>query len=188
LIELENLKDEYSDNIEYFLKDENVHIRGGRYSVEFNKFVKSQLSDKFPFDLMNEKKEVFNNSLIHSIIEYSKDERNKNRFIFPFLKGFENETNISKLNNKISSSVSLINKSLKVVGKEVDINKRLTNHLSRHSITSISKSLGTDVYDLKDMLGHTNIKQTEVYINSINTIQTSKENIKKVSNSLNDLL
>jgi site-specific recombinase XerD len=92
------------------------------------------------------------------------------------------------LNNKISSSVSLINKSLKVVGKEVDINKRLTNHLSRHSITSISKSLGTDVYDLKDMLGHTNIKQTEVYINSINTIQTSKENIKKVSNSLNDLL
>ena len=82
----------------------------------------------------------------------------------------------------------MINKSLKEIGKEVNINKRLTNHLSRHSITSISKSLGTDVYDLKDMLGHTNIKQTEVYINSINTIQTSKENIKKVSNSLNDLI
>jgi site-specific recombinase XerD len=93
-----------------------------------------------------------------------------------------------KFSNKIESSVSLINKSLKEIGKEVNINKRLTNHLSRHSITSISKSLGTDVYDLKDMLGHTNIKQTEVYINSINTIQTSKENIKKVSNSLNDLI
>lgn len=188
LLELENLKDDYIGNIEYLLKDENIHIRGGRYSVEYSKFVKSQINDKFPYDLMEEKKEVFNKSLINSIIEYSKDERNKHRYIFPFLRGYENETDITKLSNKVSSSVSLINKSLKVIGKEVNINKRLTNHLSRHSITSISKSLGTDIYDLKDMLGHTNIKQTEVYINSINTIQTSKQNTQRVSDSLNDLL
>lgn len=188
LTELETKKDGFLDNIDYYLKDDNFHIRGGRYSVEFNKFVKTKLKDVFPYDLLNEKKDIFFHSLKHSIIEFSKLEKNKSQFIFPFLKGFENETNILKLSNKIESSVSLINKSLKVIGKEVNINKRLTNHLSRHSITSISKSLGTDVYDLKDMLGHTNIKQTEVYINSINTIQTSKENIKKVSNSLDDLL
>jgi integrase len=188
VLELENYKDEFVSDVSYFLKDENIHIRGGRFSVEYNKYVKSQINDKFPYDLMEEKKEVFNKSLINSIIEYSKDERNKHRYIFPFLRGYENETDITKLSNKVSSSVSLINKSLKVIGKEVNINKRLTNHLSRHSITSISKSLGTDIYDLKDMLGHTNIKQTEVYINSINTIQTSKQNTKRVSDTLNDLI
>jgi integrase len=188
VLELENHRDGYIDDVDYFLKDENIHIRGGRYSVEYHKFVNSKIKDDFPFDLMNEKREIFNKSLLNSIIEYSKEERNKNRYIFPFLRGYENVSDITKLSDKVSSSVSLINKSLKVIGKEVNINKKLTNHLSRHSITSISKSLGTDIYDLKDMLGHTNIKQTEVYINSINTIQTSKVNTQKVSDTLNDLL
>jgi integrase len=188
LLEYENHKDKNIDHPHYFMKDNNIHIRGGRYSVEYNNFIKSQIKDKFPFDLMKKYKDTFDTSLIHSISEYSKDERNKNRYIFPFLQGYENETDITKLSNKVSSSVSLINKSLKVIGKEVNINKRLTNHLSRHSITSISKSLGTDIYDLKDMLGHTNIKQTEVYINSINTIQSSKQNTQRVSDTLNELL
>ena len=188
LLEYENHKDKNITHPHYFMKDNNIHIRGGRYSVEYNNFIKSQIKDKFPFDLMKKYKETFDTSLIHSISEYSKDERNKHRYIFPFLRGYENETDITRLSNKVSSSVSLINKSLKVIGKEVNINKRLTNHLSRHSITSISKSLGTDIYDLKDMLGHTNIKQTEVYINSINTIQTSKQNTQRVSDTLNDLI
>jgi site-specific recombinase XerD len=76
---------------------------------------------------------------------------------------------------------------LKEIGKEVGITKKLTNHLSRHSITSISKSLGSDVYDLKDMLGHTNVKQTETYINSINTIETSKKNTDRLTLMLDNL-
>ena len=188
IIEYEEHKDFYIDDYNYFYKDHNIHIRGGRYSVEYNNFVKSQIKNTFPFDLMKKYKETFDTSLQHSISEYSKEERNKNRYIFPFLRGYENVSDITKLSDKVSSSVSLINKSLKVIGKEVNINKKLTNHLSRHSITSISKSLGTDIYDLKDMLGHTNIKQTEVYINSINTIQTSKQNTQRVSDTLNDLL
>ena len=187
LLEFENHKDINTDHPYYILKDNNFHIRGDRYSLEYTNFIKSLINDRFSFELMKKHKETFDKSLLHSVIQYSKDEKNKNKFIFPFLRGYENQTDITKLSNKVSSSVSLINKSLKVIGKEVKINKRLTNHLSRHSITSISKSLGTDVYDLKDMLGHTNIKQTEVYINSINTIQTSRKNTQRVSDSLNDL-
>ena len=187
LIELEKHKDDLIDDIDYFSKDHNLHIRGGRYSVEFNNFVKSEIMGKFPFDLFKQYKETFDKSLIHCIKEYSKDERNKNKFIFPFLKGYENETDITRFSNKVSSSVSLINKSLKEIGKEVGITKKLTNHLSRHSITSISKSLGTDVYDLKDMLGHTDVKQTETYINSINTIETSKKNTDRLTLMLDNL-
>jgi integrase len=195
LMEYEEYKDNLIDNVNYFLKDDNFHIRGGRYSVEFNNFVKLKTKEKsidpfgyeFPFELFKEKKEILIKSLIHSIKIYSQDERVKNDFIFPFLKGYENEKDITRLSNKVSSSVSLINKSLKEIGKEVGITKKLTNHLSRHSITSISKSLGTDVYDLKDMLGHTNVKQTETYINSINTIETSKRNTDKLTSLLDNL-
>jgi integrase len=186
LIKYENLKDLNIDHPYYTLKDNNFHIRGGRYSIEYNNFIKSIEKD-FPFEKMKKHKEILDKSLLNSIKEYSKDEKNKNKYIFPFLKGYENESDITRLSNKVSSSVSLINKSLKEIGKEVGITKKLTNHLSRHSITSISKSLGTDVYDLKDMLGHTNVKQTEVYINSINTIEVSKRNTDKLSNFLNNL-
>lgn len=186
LSEYENFKDKNIDHPNYLLKDNNIHIRGGRYSVEYNNFVKS-INKKIPLETLSKHKEILDYSLINSVKEYSRDEKNKNEYIFPFLKGYEKINDITKLSNKVSSSVSLINKSLKEVGKEVGFSKKLTNHLSRHSITSISKSLGTDIYDLKNMLGHTNVKQTEDYINSINTIQTSKLNTDKVSNFLDNI-
>ena len=186
LIEYENFKDMNINHPHYFLKDNNIHIRGGRYSLEYNNFVKS-INKKFSFETIIKHKEILEKSLMNSVKEYAKDERNKHKYIFPFLKGYENERDITRLSNKVSSSVALINKSLKEIGKEVSIDKKLTNHLSRHSITSISKSLGTDVYDLKDMLGHTNVKQTEAYINSINTIGASKQNTNRLTNFLDNL-
>lgn len=186
LIKYENHKELNINHPYYTLKDNNFNIRGGRYSIEYNNFIKT-LKNDFPYDVMKNNKEILDKSLLNSIKEYSKDEKNKNKYIFPFLKGYENESDITRLSNKVSSSVSLINKSLKEISKEVGITKKLTNHLSRHSITSISKSLGTDVYDLKDMLGHTNVKQTETYINSINTIETSKKNTDKISHLLDNL-
>jgi len=187
LLEFEQYKDEYIYDAEYLLKDENLHIRGGRYSTEYNMYVKSKLNGDFSYELMNEKKVEFNRSLHHSIAEYAKNDHNKNKFIFPFLRGYENESDITRLSDKVSASVALINKSLKEIGREVNISKKITNHLSRHSITSISKSLGADIYDLKDMLGHTNVKQTEVYVNSLSTIQSSLMNTKRVTDTLNGL-
>ena len=185
---LEQYKDERLSDPEYSIKDENLHLIGGRYSTEYNSYIKSKLKGDFPYEEMDEKKTTFNRSLLHSISEYAKNDRNKNRFIFPFMRGHENTTDITKFSNKVGSSIALINKSLKEIGREVNINKKLTNHLSRHSITSISKSLGADIYDLKDMLGHTNVKQTEVYVNSLSTIQSSLKNTKRVSDTLNGLI
>jgi integrase len=184
LNELENHLDNNFNDIDYVLKNDNFHIRKGRYSLEYYNYVKSKV--KFPFDLMSEYKLLLNETLLDNIKKYSKDERYKNEFIFPFLRGYETERDLTKLNNKISSSITLINKSLKEIGIYSGIEKKLTNHLSRHSITSISKSLGTDIYDLKNMLGHTSIKQTEVYVNTLST-QSSIMNTNKIIEGLNKL-
>lgn len=183
--EFERYKDDKEFDTNYLLKDENFHIRKGRYSVEYHNYIKNEVVD-FPYDLLNRYKEVLDQSLFHKIKQYSQDEKNKNKFIFPFLRGYENERDLTKLNNKISSSVSLINKTLKEIGEESGIGKKFSNHSSRHSITSISKSLGTDIYDLKNMLGHTSIKQTEVYVNTLTT-HSSIKNTNKVIQGLNNL-
>ena len=183
--ELETHLDDNLDTSYFFHLGGNIHLRKGRHSLDYYNFVKEQ-DINFPFDLMDEYKKNLDETLIHNIKKYSKDERYKNQFIFPFLRGYENERDLTKLNNKISSSITLINKSLKEIGSHSGIEKKITNHLSRHSITSISKSLGTDIYDLKNMLGHTSIKQTEVYINTLST-QSSIMNTNKIIEGLNNL-
>jgi site-specific recombinase XerD len=159
-------------------------MRGNRYSVEFDNYVKEKINEDFAFDLMEEYKKDFTKSLIHAINNISHKQEMKNKYIFPFLKGFEKETNLDKLNNRISSSISLINKSLKEIGRNVGISKNLHNHLSRHSLTSISISLGTDVYSMKTMLGHMSVRQTESYINTINDVETSTKNVNKINDML----
>ena len=188
LLEYEQHKDDYENNeyhfTDYYLSDFNLHLRGDRYSVEFDDFVREKLKGNFPFELFEKNKQQFTKSLIHRIEMISMDEKMKNQYIFPFLRGFENETNLDVLNNKISSSISLINKSLKEIGRNVGISKNLHNHLSRHSLTSISISLGTDVYSMKTMLGHKSVRQTESYINTINDVETSTKNVNKINDML----
>lgn len=184
LNEYENLKDEMFNDVDYLLSDNNIHMRGNRYSVEFDNYVREKIKDDFAFDLLEKYKYDFSKSLIHAINNISNKQEMKNKYIFPFLKGFEKETNLDKLNNRISSSISLINKSLKEIGRNVGISKNLHNHLSRHSLTSISISLGTDVYSMKTMLGHMSVRQTESYINTINDVETSTKNVNKINDML----
>lgn len=171
---------------EYLLKDTNYHIRKTKYSKEFYEFVKVKSEELIYLDdeIKKSKKLLFESIVFH-VKEYCKRSENKNKFIFPFLRGYENETDINKFSNKVSTSTVLINRSLQEIATHLEINKRITNHLSRHSITSISKGLGVDIYDLKNMLGHSNIKQTEVYVNSLSTL-TSLENTRRISNILDN--
>jgi integrase len=180
----EELSKQY--DIPFFHKDSNFHMRSNEYSKEYYDFVRIQNDDLTYLDgEIKRLRKLFFDSIVNHVKNYSRKPENKNKYIFPFLRGMENETDINKLANKISSSTVLINRSLQEIGHKLDINKRITNHLSRHSITSISKGLGVDIYDLKNMLGHTSVKQTEIYVNSLSTL-TSIENTKKISNILDN--
>jgi integrase len=151
-----------------------------RYGVKYHQYI----MDKFKplFEFLNQRSEIVNKELLHCIQDYSSNKSNKNNFIFPFLKGYENKKDFNKFSNKVSSSVSLINKSLREVGKICGINKKFSNHWSRHTITSISRGLGVDMYELKTWLGHTSVKTTETYVNTISTHSSLKnsKNIKEL--------
>lgn len=176
---IEDVKDNSFQN--YQLEFDN-HWRGkDRYGIEFNTHIKKIHSNLY--SSLSDKLEGYNKELKYTITKYSRDEKYRNQFIFPFLRGYENERDLTKFSNKVSSSVSLINKSLREIGKIVDIDKKFSNHWSRHSITSISRSLGVDLYELKSWLGHTSVKTTETYVNTITT-HSSITNSKNVKNLL----
>lgn len=62
------------------------------------------------------------------------------------------------------SSNQKMNAYLKEIGDLCDINKSLTFHLARHTFaTTITLSQGVPIESVSKMLGHTNIKTTQIY-------------------------
>lgn len=97
--------------------------------------------------------------------DFCKNKDIKNQYVFPFLRGSE-ELRGFKMGDKISSVTALINKNLYKVSERFELPK-FTTHFARHSFTSASKMMGVDIYDLRNWLGHTSVKNTEIYVNTI---------------------
>jgi len=112
---------------------------------------------------------------------YQKEEGEPADYIFPLLdntalyaKAITEEQKatlppaiIVKLTDAISSKNALINKYLKKIAIKAGITKNISFHISRHSFAKIAKGKGVDNSHLKMLLGHSNIKVTEVYMGNL---------------------
>jgi len=65
--------------------------------------------------------------------------------------------------------------------KKAGISKHITYHNSRHTFATLTLSSGIDLYTVSKLLGHTDIKHTQIYAKVIN------ENKQKAVNSLPEL-
>lgn len=52
--------------------------------------------------------------------------------------------------------------------RSAGITKHVSFHVSRHTFATMMISLGADLYTVSKLLGHTNIKVTEVYAKLVN--------------------
>jgi len=71
---------------------------------------------------------------------------------------------IATLFKKIESRIAICNKGLKAIAKELEINKRLTTHIARHSFADIARRKGISIYDISRLLGHSKTGITERYL------------------------
>ena len=65
--------------------------------------------------------------------------------------------------------------------KDAGINKSVSFHTSRHTFATLSLSLGVDLYTVSKLLGHTDIKNTQIYAKVID------DNMQKAVDKLPDL-
>ena len=75
-----------------------------------------------------------------------------------------------------------MSKKLKEIAVEAGITKRVYPHLFRHSFATHLLEQGTDLGVIKELLGHNNIKTTEMYVHIADTYKS------KIRSPLDDIL
>lgn len=63
------------------------------------------------------------------------------------------------------------NKVLKNIGANLKLNKKLTCHVARHTFATVSISLGIPIEVVSKLLGHTNIRTTQVYAKIVDSVK-----------------
>ena len=69
----------------------------------------------------------------------------------------------------LSSAIKKMNDYLKEIATVCGINKKITFHVARHSFATLSISYGVPIESVSKMLGHTNIRTTQIYAKIIDT-------------------
>lgn len=117
---------------------------------------------------------------------YRTEETTGDDFIFPYLTHTKNyelwrtlvtQRDIDNLtpekaeqfDNAISAKVALVNKGLGKIRTKAKISKPLSTHVGRHTFAALAKIVGTDNLLLKNLLLHSNLQTTEVYMGQFGT-------------------
>lgn len=142
-------------------------IRIGDFmQLQWKNIDKDKLS--YTMDKTSEAHEVIIKPKAKKILElYKKPTSKPNDYIFPILDNQLQKADNITLNNAISSKNAVINKALKRIAIKAKIKLNLTFHISRHSFADILRHQKVNIYDIKDLLGHSDIKITQKYLKSM---------------------
>lgn len=102
--------------------------------------------------------------LTHKVVILLEDYRDlfctPDKFIFPFLKIHDTPFALGKA---ICSATGIVNGHLKTLAHRCGIEKNLSSHTGRHSFATMLVTKGASIYDVKELLGHSDVKVTQIY-------------------------
>ncbi|MDB5200524.1 MAG: hypothetical protein JWO92_2487 [Chitinophagaceae bacterium] len=118
--------------------------------------------------------------LIHSRLQKILDVyfgQNLSKFIFPFVVLLpEDPFEYRSLKDSLNS---VVNRELKIIQGLAKIKTKLTFHIFRHSAATAMMKAGVDIHGIKNALGHSDTRTTEIYLQSLDDEQLDEE-MKKV--------
>ena len=97
--------------------------------------------------------------------------KEENAFVFPELEGNETPERQKQL---IQQLTHVINDNMKIIAKELGINKSVTTYAARHSFATVLKRSGVSVAIISEMLGHGSLKTTQNYLDSFESDMLEK--------------
>ncbi len=103
------------------------------------------------------------------ILQTNRIQLNQNDYIFNILRIDVEKSSKQDCLNAISSATAIINKQLKRVAQKAGIKKNITTHVGRHSFATLLLTKGAGIYDVQELLGHHDVKVTQVYANMVDS-------------------
>ena len=90
-------------------------------------------------------------------------------YIFPILLPFH-KTEQQKI-NRIHKVIGKVNKHLKELSAELELDKKLTTYVARHPFSIALKRAGVSTSLICEALGHSSEKVTQIYLDSFENTQ-----------------
>ncbi len=99
----------------------------------------------------------------------SKYSANGSAYIFPIFSAYH-KSEVQKA-NRLHKVLAKVNRSLKQIGKELDLPIKLTTYVARHSFATVLKRAGVSTSLISESLGHSSEKITQIYLDSFEKSQ-----------------
>ena len=106
----------------------------------------------------------------NEIIEKYTSYREQATYLFPILNANLHKTPMQK-KNRVRKVLARINKELKILSTELEIEDIVTTYVARHSFASILKKSGVNIGIISQALGHQDLKTTEIYLSKFDNEQ-----------------
>lgn len=127
------------------LKSDNIYN-------DLLQYTRSKTGDKFTIKLREEAKEI--------LVKYQGGE-----YLFPIL--FDYHETMRQKKDRLKRMAKQINKTLRSIAKKLNIDVRFTFYTARHTMASVLLDRGVDPVTIQSVLGHTNLKTTQGYLESL---------------------
>ncbi len=86
------------------------------------------------------------------------------KYVFPFLHPHNTSSALAFAFDKaICSATGIVNSNLKIIARRCGIEKNISSHSGRHSFATMLVTKGASIYDVKELLGHSDVKVTQIY-------------------------
>jgi len=93
-------------------------------------------------------------------------------YLFPIFS--EYHTTELKKENRLHKVIEIVNRKLKEVGIILNLPIPLTTYVARHSYATVLKRSGVDIAIISETLGHSDLKTTQIYLDSFENEQIDK--------------
>lgn len=95
------------------------------------------------------------------------------KYLFPVFDARIHKTPQQKA-NRINKVCNQVNKELKVLAAELDIDAEITTYVARHSFATILKRSGVNIGIISELMGHADLTTTEIYLDGFDEKQVEQ--------------